>query len=284
MRASPGRAAPILLGGAAMRRNRALATLLLVLAAGCAPPATLPTAPRNVHPGFDVSAFPGEAAMRAWRQASPYRWVGYYLPAPCRRDASWSGTRELLERTGWGVAVLYVGQQAFDGPPPDTAQMGGRPVLCSRTLLTPERGRADARDAVARARAEGFAPGSTVFLDVERMAAVPDSMLAYYGAWTDELLRDGTYTPGTYAHQANAAPLFDAARAAFARAGRGDTPPFWIAGGSRFSLDQPPYAVGLAYARIWQGALDVDRTWGGVRLRVDENVADRPSPSAPPGT
>lgn len=264
-----------------MRSYLAPAALLLSLAAGCAPAATGPSAPRNVHPGFDAAVFPGEAAMRRWREASPYRWTGYYLPAPCHRDASWSGTRELLERSGWGIAVLYVGQQAFEGPPPDTAQMGGRPVLCSRTLLTPERGLADARDAVARARAEGFATGSTVFLDVERMHVVPDSMLAYYRAWTDELLRDGTYLPGTYAHQANAAALFASARAAYAQAGRTDTPPFWIAGGSGFSLDQPPYAVGLAYARIWQGALDVDRTWGGVRLRVDENVADRASPSAP---
>lgn len=264
-----------------MTTNRAIATILLLLAAGCAPTVTAPAAPRNVHPGFDTAVFPGEAAMRTWRRESPYRWVGYYLPAPCHRASSWVGTRDLLERIGWGVAVLYVGQQAFDRPPPDTAQMGGRPVLCSRTLLTPERGRADGQDAVARTRAEGFAPGSTVFLDVERMNVVPDSMLAYHRAWTEELLRDGTYLPGTYAHQANAAPLFASARAAFAAAGRSGTPPFWIAGGSGFSLDQPPYAVGLPYARVWQGALDVDRTWGGVRLRIDENVADRPSPSAP---
>lgn len=264
-----------------MRRFLSLAPLLLLLAGACAPAATRPEAPRNVHPGFDVSVYPGEAAMRAWRQDSPYRWVGYYLPAPCHRDASWSGTRETLERIGWGIAVLYVGQQAFEGPPPDTARMAGRPVVCSRTLLTPERGRADAQDAVARARGEGFAPGSIVYLDVERMRAVPDSMLAYYRAWTDELLRDGTFLPGTYAHQANAAQLLAAARMSFAQAGRTETPPFWIAGGTGFSLDQPPYALGLAYARIWQGTFDVERTWGGVRLRIDENVADRPSPSTP---
>lgn len=264
-----------------MRRIHAL--LPLLLAAACAPAAARsgPAAPANVHPGFDASLYPGDAAMRAWRSESPYRWTGLYLPSPCHRDASWSGTRAALEAMGWGIAVLYVGQQAFEDAPVAGAEQPGGPVVCSRTLLTAERGRADAQDAVARASGEGFAPGSTVFLDVERMRAVPDSMLAYHAAWTGELLRDGTYLPGTYAHQANAAPLLASARAEWAAAGRAGTPPFWIAGGSGFALDRPPYAMGLPYARVWQGAIDVDRAWGGVRLRVDENTADRPSPSAP---
>jgi hypothetical protein len=272
-------------GSAAMRRSGLPVLLLLVLAAACAPGAATPgarPAPSNpnVHPGFDARVYPGEAAMRAWRESSPYRWVGYYLPAPCHRDASFSGTRPALERMGWGMAILYVGQQAFEGAaPPDTTT--GRPIVCSRTLLTAERGRADARDAVARTRGEGFPAGSVIYLDVERTSAVPDSLLAYYDAWTGEVLRDGTYLPGTYAHQANAARLFAAARAAYERAGRAGSPPFWVAGGSGFSLDQPPYAVGLTYARVWQGVLDADRSWGGVSLRVDENVSDRPNPSAP---
>lgn len=260
------------------------ALLLLAFAAACASGPTAATRPSpsaaNVHPGFDAAVYPGEAAMRAWRESSPYRWVGYYLPAPCHRDASFSGARAALERMGWGMAVLYVGQQAFEGAaPPDTAS--GRPIVCSRTLLTPERGVADARDAVTRTRGEGFAAGSVIFLDVERMRTVPDSMLAYYDAWIGEVLRDGSYLPGTYAHQANAAQLHAAARAAYERVGRTETPPFWVAGGTGFALDQPPYAVGLPYARVWQGVLDADRTWGDVSLRVDENVSDRPNPSAP---
>lgn len=268
-----------------MRPIRVL--LPLLLAAACVPAAAPssgpagPSAPAGVHPGFDAAVYPGEAAMRAWRRDSPYRWTGYYLPSPCHRDASWSGTRAALEEQGWGIAVLYVGQQAFEDAPVAGAEQPGGPVVCSRTLLGAERGRADGRDAVARAMAEGFAPGTVVFLDVERMRAVPDSMLAYHAAWTDEMLRDGRYLPGTYAHQANAAQLFASARGVYAGAGRAEAPPFWIAGGSGFALDQPPYAVGLPYARVWQGAIDVDRAWGGVRLRVDENTADRPSPSAP---
>jgi len=72
----------------------------------------------NTHPGFDTSFYPGDATMSAWRQpASPYEWVGYYLQAPCHRDASWMGKRSTLTAMGWGLAVLFVGQQTFDGVP-----------------------------------------------------------------------------------------------------------------------------------------------------------------------
>src|SRR5690349_21330073 len=41
-------------------------------------------APRAAHAGFDTRVYPGEAALRTWKQRSPYEWVGYYLPAPCQ--------------------------------------------------------------------------------------------------------------------------------------------------------------------------------------------------------
>src|SRR5689334_18120389 len=41
------------------------------------------------HLGFDTSKYPGDDAMKAWRDDGSYEWVGYYLPsAPCHRDAS----------------------------------------------------------------------------------------------------------------------------------------------------------------------------------------------------
>src|SRR5687768_7320831 len=58
------------------------------------------------HLGFDTHSYPGDRAMRAWRASDAnYEWVGYYLPAPCHRNASWSGKRERLAEMGWGVAV-----------------------------------------------------------------------------------------------------------------------------------------------------------------------------------
>ncbi|MFN2566715.1 MAG: hypothetical protein ABR499_17095, partial [Gemmatimonadaceae bacterium] len=67
------------------------------------------------HLGFDTYAYPGDEVMRAWRQADvPYEWVGYYLPsAPCHKGTSWGGKRQALTEMGWGVAVIYVGQQPW---------------------------------------------------------------------------------------------------------------------------------------------------------------------------
>ena len=250
------------------------------LLAGCA--GTRPPEPPAVptFAGFDTWRYPGDAAMQTWREASPYRWVGYYLPAPCRRDSSWAGRRAALERMGWGLAVLYVGQQVFEGqPPPDS--LSPTPIRCSNTLLTEAQARRDAADAVAEAAAEGFPPGTTVFLNVERSETLPQAFGAYYRAWTAAVLRDGRYRPGTYAHRRNADVLFALALGAYREAGRPESPPFWVAGGDGFALDRTTEEGGVPYAAAWQGAFDVPRTWGGVTLTVDENVARRPAPSAP---
>jgi len=261
---------------------RRLILLGTILVAACAAPASTRAPRQPVYPGFDTSIYPGDDVARRWQSESPYRWIGYYLPAPCHRETSWVGKREMLTRMGWGYAILYVGQQAFEGSPePDSA--AGAPIVCSRILLTDEQGRRDARDAAAQAQREGFAPGSVIFLDVESMRVIPDSMRAYYGAWQREILVDGRYVPGTYAHQRNAVALLDIAETAYAQAGRTGSPPFWVAGGSSFSLDSPAWSIGLPFVRIWQGALDVDRRWGGTTLRIDENVATSASPSAPIG-
>lgn len=269
------------------RIHRSAAALLLLLggcaAAGIPPVQAPPPGPVSVpgvSPGFDTGIYPGDAAMRAWRASSPYRWVGYYLASPCHRDASWMGRRATLESMGWGTAVLYVGQQAFEGAAPNDTLPPER-IVCSNTLLTAEQGRADARDAAAKAAAEGFPPGTTIFLDVERMQQVPTSMVIYYQAWHDELLRDGRFVAGTYAHRLNAAELYALAQTAYLRAGRRDLPPFWVSGGAGFGLERAPAASGFPFAQLWQGTLDTRRSHGGVSLQIDENVATRPSPSAP---
>ncbi|MBV9772515.1 MAG: DUF1906 domain-containing protein, partial [Gemmatimonadetes bacterium] len=180
-----------------------LASLLLVVSAGT----MLPTRSGAVHPGFDVGRYPGDPVLRTWKENAPYEWVGYYLPAPCHRDASWSGKRENLEKLGWGVAVLYVGQQAFGGSASKATP--GKPVSqCSSAHLSAERGRADAQDAIRKAKAEGFVPGSVVFIDIQPTRRMPAELVAYYRAWTVEMLRDGYYLPGTYADRDNSADLY----------------------------------------------------------------------------
>ena len=185
------------------------------------------------HLGFDTNIYPGDKAMAAWKRSGEYEWVGYYLPAPCHKDDSWTSTRARLEKQGWGLAVIYVGQQTWGKRLPSTAsthttkstkskkhksskttrsmsRKSSAPVAksgkdCSASLVTTSQGAIDGRDAIAETAREGFAAGSVIFLDVEHMDAIPQRMRDYYRAWARVVLADGRYRPGIYAHTQNAA-------------------------------------------------------------------------------
>jgi hypothetical protein len=270
------------------------------------------------HLGFDTYAYPGDQAMLAWRQDdAPYEWVGYYLPsAPCHKGTSWAGKRATLNDMGWGVAVIYVGQQVWSGTPrqkvvqtkwvtkrvKQVRRVKGKRVTryvkkkvpvkvvkyaraapgqsCSTHLVSGARGVKDANDALARSVKEGFPRGTVVFLDIERMEKVPTAMRDYYKAWTARVLEEGTYKPGYYVHNHNAKVVYNDVAGVFVNAGSLDQPPFWIASGRGFSEDKEPHEVGHDFAKVWQGLLDVVQTHNGVELPIDVNVAAVPSPSA----
>jgi GH25 family lysozyme M1 (1,4-beta-N-acetylmuramidase) len=105
--------------------------------------------------------------------------------------------------------------------------------------------------------------------------------LVYYQAWLAGILKDGHYKPGIYAAKSNAATLRAAALNVYKAAGSTADPPFWIASSAGFSIAQAPSAVGLDYAKLWQGGYDLTQTFGGITLFVDANVAAVRSPSAP---
>jgi len=276
-RAGAWRRAPFLLQPLNMRANVWL-LLVLVTTAGCAPVLTLPTPRTASFPGFDAWRYPGDDLMAAWYGTSPYQWVGYYLESPCHRSASWMGRRQTLNGIGWGIAVIYVGQQLFEGEVPAEIT---ETTLCSPLLLTAQQGRIDGEDAIAKALREGFPFGSLIYLDVERMERIPPSMIEYFQSWIATVQADGRFVPAVYSHRSNAAALYAMAQRVAIDAGRTESVSFWVAGGSGFSLDLPPQAVGLPFADIWQGVLDTNRTWAGRTLNVDENVANRRSPSDP---
>jgi hypothetical protein len=245
-------------------------------------------------PGFDTSIYPGDAAMAAWRYpASPYYWSGYYLPAPCHRDVTWAGKYTTLTTMGWGLAAIYVGQQDWSQIPQSVvareADVSARSsqsiateaVTCSASLLSADQGTAEAADAVARLRADGFPDRSIVFLDVEFVTSVTPALLEYYRAWIAGVVRDGRYRPGVYAAKSNATTLRVASLDAYRSAGSNEDPPFWIASSTGFSLGASPTAVGLEFAKLWQGRFDVTEKWNGVTLLIDIDVAARKSPSAP---
>lgn len=313
---------------------RFYAAALLLAAAGCAmgpPPAPTPapnavvpaqTTPPPLNPayrgvpGFDTRAYPGDAVMQAWLAASPYRWVGYYLPAPCHTDATWVGTRAALERMGWGTAVIFTGEQDWGAAAtvsgPSTAAAAQSP-RCTRGNLTAERGSADAAAADSAADAEGFPVGSTIYLDVERVDSVSTPLATYVRAWIGALLAGGRFRPGLYAHVRNADSLRAIQQAELARRGLAGSGRTWVAGSAAtttgtpapsaaqapaapapgtpaaatspapgaFDLSAAPAESGLPYATIWQGAHDARQSWAGTTLRIDVDVASSRSPSAP---
>ena len=161
----------------------------------------------------------------------------------------------------------------------DTARGDPSKTPCSSDLVTATQGARDADKATAAARAEGFPTNAVVFLDIERMETIPPSMRDYYRAWAARMLANKLYRPGIYAHEHNAAAIFDDMRNTFAAAGDTTTPRFWVAGGKGFDTGRAPQDVGFAFAGVWQGVIDVARSVANVKLPVDLNVASWNSPS-----
>lgn len=233
------------------------------------------------HLGFDTHSYPGDRAMQAFR--ATYDWVGFYLPAPCHRETSWSGRRTTLARMGYGVAVIYVGQQTWSDHQPmsraEQAAAKARGAQCLPEFVSGPRGHAEANDAIARTAAEGFPAGTVIYLDLERMQVVPQKMRDYYREWTARVLEDGRYVPGVYVHTFNANLVYRDLRGVYASAGVHVDPPFWVAGGRGFRRDVSPADVGHTFAHAWQGVLDVVERRNGFKLPIDVNVAAVPSPS-----
>lgn len=267
--------------------TRALLLMLPLALGGCAggaaaPPTEAEPLPgaRGV-PGFDTRVYPGDDVMSAWRASSPYRWVGFYLPAPCYTGTSWEGKRDRLRDQGWGVAVLFVGEQDWPMVPDSMADAGvdeedaPEGPRCTRENLSAGNGRADGEAAAAAARAEGFPAGTVIYLDVEPVDSVSEPLREYVQAWTTGLMEAG-FRPGLYAHARNAEELLDVVREAVPDGAL--APRLWVARPVGFSLRRGPSESGFP-ADVWQGELDVDETWGGHTVRIDVNVADTVNPS-----
>jgi hypothetical protein len=238
--------------------------------------------------GFDTHTYPGDKTMQAWKAApgAPYRWVGYYLPAPCHKDKSWSGNRQKLVDMGWGLAVVYVGQQMWGRKPrklsaQKLAQMQKSGKNCNADLLSADQGRVEADDAIAATEKEGFPERSIVFLDIERMEKMPQEMRDYYRAWSKRLLEHGRYRPGVYVHAHNAETVYNDIKAEFAAAGIDEEPRIWVASGRGWEEGKAPQDVGFAFAGVWQGMIDVARTVADIKLPLDVNVSSWESPSDP---
>jgi hypothetical protein len=137
--------------------------------------------PSPSYLGFDRNVYPGDDALPVLRKT--FVFTSYWLsPPPGEKLNTWRGKRELLQSQGFGFAVLYRGRETRE--------------LRTETKAK-EKGALDASNAVAAAKAEGFAAGTVVFLDIEEGGRLPPAYHAYLRVWADDLTRAG-YRPGVY--------------------------------------------------------------------------------------
>jgi hypothetical protein len=131
--------------------------------------------------GFDRNEYPGDAAIAELRKE--FAFSGYWLtPAPGETTNTWAGKRKLMEAQGYGLVLLARGRAAKRMGSAEGAQRNGI---------------VDAREAARSAKAEGFAGGAIIFLDIEDGGRLAAPYHEYLRAWADELVKLG-YRPGVY--------------------------------------------------------------------------------------
>jgi hypothetical protein len=194
--------------------------------------------------GFDRNDYPGDQNLQALRKS--FDFAGYWLNnPPGDSENSWHGKRAILERAGFGFLLLF----------------NGRTYAELKDAANP--GASDGAIAAQSARAEGFRPGSIIFLDQEEGGRMLDEQKQYVFAWADAVKHAG-YLPGIYCsgieipEQAGgtistARDLHDSAQ--------GRDLVFWVANdacppspGCAFQNSPLPESSGAPFAEVWQFA------------------------------
>jgi hypothetical protein len=196
--------------------------------------------------GFDRNIYPGDAALPTLRKT--FVFTSYWLsPPPEEKVNTWKGKRELLLSHDFGFLVLYRGRDSSELKTESDA-MG--------------RGIQDSSDATASARAEGFAAGTTIFLDIEEGGRLSSAYHVYLRIWSEQLKRAGflagVYCSGIPVKEGpgitittaedirNQRPLNEIVIWAF----NDVCPP---SPGCAFPQNPPaPSASGISYAKVWQ--------------------------------
>jgi hypothetical protein len=131
--------------------------------------------------GFDRNDYPGAVGIRELRKE--FAFAGYWLtPPPGEKSNPWAGKRKEMEALGYGFLLLA----------------RGRAAKAIRTAAGAGRmGTADAREAVSSAKAEGFAAGGIIFIDIEDGGRLAKEYHAYLRAWADEIVKLA-FRPGAY--------------------------------------------------------------------------------------
>jgi Domain of unknown function (DUF1906) len=247
--------------------------------------------PPEAYLGFDRNDYPGDANLPALRQS--FAFLGYWLGnPPGERANSWRGKRATVERAGFGFLLL------FNGRAYSALKSGSNP------------GPSDGAAAVRAARAEGFPPGSVIFLDQEEGGRMLPEQKRYVFAWADAVRRGG-FRPGVYC---SGIPVAESDGSVISTARdlhdstQGRQLVFWVANdacppspGCALPHNPPPLeASGAPFAEVWQFAQSPVRRQfaaaclqsysadgncyppsipAGRKLHLDLNAARTPDPS-----
>ncbi len=205
--------------------------------------------------GIDLASYPGDDAMQAWWNDSPFYYTGFYLgPAPDHPDASFMDERQVLISQGWGLLPVYVGHQA-----------GYR-------YLSAQKGAGDADDAADLMARAGFTQNTAVFLDVEASHRLTARYLSYVSAWVNEIQNQG-YGAGIYCNTDNAGQIKNALPG---------NVQFWVARYTSYDLPSStpsPADSGVPFASAWQFTGDSYLRYGGFALDIDLDTSSYTDPS-----
>ena len=209
--------------------------------------------------GFDRNIYPGDEALPILRRT--FWFASYWLsPPPGEKRNTWNGKREVLHSKGFGFLVLYRGPQSSEL---QSIWSESRFNHADRLEAQSEkRGTADASQAAAIAKKEGFSSHTTIFLDVEEGGRLPAVYHVYLRAWADQLTQAG-YGAGVYC---SGMPVSEGRGATIITAddirnniGTRDLM-YWVyndacppSPGCAFPQDPPaPSKSGIPYAAVWQ--------------------------------
>ncbi len=232
------------------------------------------SATRTFELGFDTCEAPSIAALRAWRDSSPYSVANIYFGGvnrACEQPNLSQGWVRRATALGWRLLPTYVGYQPVCMPASEPEKF----TASNAAAL----GTSDAQDAIARADALGLVEGSALYANVEDYDRTPECGTAvrrYVSAWTTTL-HDAGYLAGVYVHFDSGLRDLTAGHDSTTYA-RPDA--VWMADwdGER-SLTGWPTAPDSHWA-VWQRAKqyrgDHNETWGGVTINIDSNVIRAP--------
>ena len=212
--------------------------------------------------GFDISDYPGDAVMNSLKANTNLVWCGYYLVAPSHRNSSWTGKRAQLSANGWGIAPVFVGQQV------------GGPGSLNPSAAT---GITDGNQAVAGMRQEGFAPGSSVYLDIENGPPLTGPQQDYLNSWCDTV-QQGGFSPAVYCSHLLAQDIHNLRPACRIWAFKLTNQPNPVPA----PFPNPdPSGSGFNGATAWQLAQNCFIKVNNSSLQVDLDSANIPDPGAP---